>query len=94
MTASNPARSAVRRSLGTPGGAIINQPQIAILSVDGIKKRPVVVEGPGGDDIVIRPMGILGQSFDHRAMGGAYSGAYLRRLTEFLQTRDWSAELD
>jgi 2-oxoglutarate dehydrogenase E2 component (dihydrolipoamide succinyltransferase) len=75
-------------------GAIINQPQIAILSVDGIKKRPVVVEGPGGDDIVIRPMGILGQSFDHRAMGGAYSGAYLRRLTEILQTRDWSAELD
>ena len=75
-------------------GAIINQPQIAILSVDGIKKRPIVVEGDDGDDIVIRPIGILGQSFDHRAMGGAYSGAYLRRLTEILQTRDWSAELD
>jgi 2-oxoglutarate dehydrogenase E2 component (dihydrolipoamide succinyltransferase) len=73
--------------------AIINQPQIAILSIDGIKKRPVVIEGPTGDAIGIRPIGILAQSFDHRAIDGAYSGAFLARLQELLQTKDWAAEL-
>lgn len=72
---------------------IINQPQVAILSVDGIKKRPVVIEGPDGDAIGIRPIGILAQSFDHRAIDGAYSGAYLARVRELLETKDWAAEL-
>ena len=71
---------------------IINQPQIAILSVDAIKKQPVVVEGPDGDAIGIRPMGILSQSFDHRAIDGAYSAAFLDRLRSLLEQRDWSAE--
>ncbi len=71
---------------------IINQPQIAILSVDAIKKRAVAIEGPEGDAIGIRPIGILSQSFDHRAIDGAYSAAFLARLRTLLEQRDWSAE--
>ena len=71
---------------------IISQPQVAILSSDGVRKKPVVQEGAGGDTIVIRPIGVLAQSFDHRAFDGAYSAAFLRRVKEILETRDWSAE--
>jgi len=73
---------------------IINQPQAAILSVDGVHKKPVVIEGPDGDAIVVRPIGILAQSFDHRAFDGAYSAAFLRRLKQELEERDWLAELN
>ena len=72
--------------------AIINQPQVAILSMDGIRKRPVVVEGPAGDALAIRQVGILAQSFDHRAVDGAYSAAFLARLRELLETTDWSQD--
>ena len=72
---------------------IINQPQVAILSTDGVRKKPVVVEGTGGDSIAIRPVGVLAQSFDHRAFDGAYSAAFLKRVKEILETRDWSAAL-
>lgn len=72
-------------------GAIINQPQVAILSVDAIRKRPVVVESPGGDSIAIRPVGILAQSFDHRAIDGAYSASFLKRVREIIEDRDWPA---
>jgi 2-oxoglutarate dehydrogenase E2 component (dihydrolipoamide succinyltransferase) len=72
---------------------VINQPQVAILSTDGVKKRPVVIEGPDGDAIVIRPVGIIAQSFDHRAIDGAYSAAFLRRVKEIVETRDWIAEI-
>lgn len=71
---------------------VINQPQVAILSVDGIKKRPVVVSGPDGDAIAIRPVGILAQSFDHRAIDGAYSAAFLHRLQVILEQTDWEKE--
>ncbi len=74
-------------------GAIINQPQVAILSVDAITKRPVVVESPSGDAIAIRPVGILAQSFDHRAIDGAYSAAFLQRLKGLLEEKDWSDEV-
>jgi pyruvate dehydrogenase E2 component (dihydrolipoamide acetyltransferase) len=73
--------------------AIINQPQVAILSTDGVRKKPVVVEGPGGDVIAIRPVGVLAHSFDHRAIDGAYSAAFLRKVKQILETRDWLAEL-
>ena len=73
--------------------SIISQPQVAILSTDGVKKKPVVVEGPGGDVIAIRPVGVLAHSFDHRAFDGAYSAAFLRKVREILETRDWIAEL-
>ena len=72
---------------------IINQPQVAVLSTDGVRKRPVVIEGPDGDSIAIRPVGILAQSFDHRAIDGAYSAAFLRRLREIIEARDWDAEI-
>ena len=71
---------------------IINVPQVAILSTDAIRKRPVVVETEVGDVIVPRPVGILAQSFDHRAFDGAYSAAFLSRLKEILERRDWLAE--
>lgn len=72
---------------------IINQPQVAILSTDGVRKRPVVVERPEGDFIAIRPVGILAQSFDHRAFDGAYSAAFLRALKDSIEQRNWTAEL-
>ncbi len=73
---------------------IINQPQVAVLSVDAIARRPVVATGAdGAEEIAIRPVGILAQSFDHRAFGGAYSGAYLNRLKQIIETTDWAAEL-
>lgn len=72
---------------------LINGPQVAILSTDGIRKRPVVMETAVGDVIVARPMGILAQSFDHRAFDGAYSGAFLQKLKQIIETRDWAAEL-
>ena len=72
---------------------IINQPQVAILSSDGVRKKPVVIEGEGGDSIAIRPIGVLAQSFDHRAFDGAYSAAFLNRLREILEQTDWSTQL-
>jgi len=72
---------------------IISQPQVAIMSTDGIKKRPVVIESEQGDSIGIRPIGILAQSFDHRAFDGAYSASFLNRVRELLEQHDWSNEL-
>jgi pyruvate dehydrogenase E2 component (dihydrolipoyllysine-residue acetyltransferase) len=73
---------------------IINQPQVAILSTDGVHKRPVVVEGPDGEDaIAIRPIGVLALAWDHRAFDGAYAAAFLRRMREILESHDWEAEL-
>ena len=68
---------------------IINQPQVAILSTDSITKRPMVIEQDGEDLIVIRPVGILAQSFDHRAIDGSYSGAFMRRVKEILEGKNW-----
>jgi len=72
---------------------IILQPQVAILSTDGVKKRPVVIERPDGDTIAIRPVGVLAQCFDHRAFDGAYSAAFLRRVKDILEQGDFAAEL-
>jgi len=71
---------------------IINQPQVGILSMDAVKKRPHVVESNAGDAIEIRPVGILAHSFDHRAVDGAYSAAYLQRLQSIIQETDWDSE--
>ena len=73
--------------------AVINQPQTAIMSTDGIRKRPVVIESAAGDSITIRPVGILAQSFDHRAFDGAYSAAFLNRVRNILEQHDWSSEV-
>ena len=73
---------------------IINQPQVAILSTDGVHKKPVVIESEAGDSIAIRPVGILAQTFDHRAVDGAYSAAFLREVKTVLETRDWTQALN
>lgn len=73
---------------------VINQPQTAILSTDGVKKRPVAIELPDGSDgIAVHPVGNLVLSFDHRAFDGAYAAAFVARIKEIIETRDWSAEL-
>lgn len=72
---------------------IVNPPQVAILSTDGVGKRPVVVESELGDSIAIRPVGVLAQSFDHRAVDGAYSAAFLRELKRLVETRAWVEDL-
>ena len=68
---------------------IINAPQVAILSTDAIRKRPVVIEAPEGDSIAIRPVGMLAQSFDHRAVDGAYAAAFLQELKSVIEGSDW-----
>ena len=73
---------------------IINQPQVGILATDGIKRRPVVVELPDGtESIGIHSTGLLGMSWDHRAVDGAYVSSYLARVGELIASRDWEAEL-
>jgi 2-oxoglutarate dehydrogenase E2 component (dihydrolipoamide succinyltransferase) len=73
---------------------VINQPQVAILSTDGVRKRPVVVELPDGTDgIAIHPVGNLVMSWDHRAFDGAYAAAFLKAIKDIIESRDWSAEL-
>ncbi len=75
--------------------AIINQPQVAILSTDGVAKRPVVIEVPGaGDVIAIHHTGMLALTWDHRAFDGAYAAAFLAAVKHGIETHDWAAELD
>jgi len=71
---------------------VINQPQVAILSTDGVRKKPVVLETSEGDAIAIRPVGILAQSFDHRAVDGAYSAAFLDRVRKLIENGHWLVE--
>ncbi len=62
---------------------IINQPQVAILSTDGVKRRPTVVVQPDGTEaIAIHSLGLLCLAWDHRAVDGAYAAAFVARVTE------------
>jgi 2-oxoglutarate dehydrogenase E2 component (dihydrolipoamide succinyltransferase) len=73
---------------------IISQPQVAILSTDGVHKRPTVIAGPDGEDVIaVRHVGILALTWDHRAFDGAYAAAFLQALQQNLEHRDWVAEL-
>ncbi|MEJ5315827.1 MAG: dihydrolipoamide acetyltransferase family protein [Tenuifilum sp.] len=67
---------------GTP---IINQPQVAILAIGAVKKRPVVIETPSGDMIAIRHICILSLSYDHRVIDGALAGQFLKSLRDRLE---------
>jgi 2-oxoglutarate dehydrogenase E2 component (dihydrolipoamide succinyltransferase) len=70
---------------------IINQPQVAILSTEAIRKRPVVLEIPGADDeTAIHPVGNLSLSFDHRAFDGAYAARFIRRIRQILEADAWT----
>ena len=74
--------------------AIINQPQVAIISTDAIVRKPVVATLPdGGEAIVIHPVGNLAMSWDHRAFDGVYAAHFLVKVKTILETRDWDAEL-
>jgi pyruvate dehydrogenase E2 component (dihydrolipoamide acetyltransferase) len=68
---------------------IINQPNVAILCTDGVKRRPVAV----GDAIAIHPVGIIGMVYDHRAFDGSTASKFLLHLRDSLEKRDWAAEL-
>jgi pyruvate dehydrogenase E2 component (dihydrolipoamide acetyltransferase) len=68
---------------------VINQPNVAILSTDGIARRPVAV----GDAIAIHHMSILGFSYDHRAFDGSTASMFLRYIRDAIQDRGWSDEL-
>jgi 2-oxoglutarate dehydrogenase E2 component (dihydrolipoamide succinyltransferase) len=72
---------------------IINQPQVAIMATDGIRKEPVVVESPDGDSIAIHHVGMLALAWDHRAFDGAYAASFLNEVRVILESRDWEAEL-
>jgi len=71
--------------LGTP---IINQPEVAILGVGYIEKKPAVLETPEGDVIAIRHKMYLSLSYDHRIVDGAVGGAFLRRIADYLESWD------
>jgi 2-oxoglutarate dehydrogenase E2 component (dihydrolipoamide succinyltransferase) len=71
--------------MGTP---IINQPQVAILAVGVIKKKPAVLETPQGDVIAIRHMMFCSLSYDHRVVDGSLGGSFLRRVADYLEKFD------
>ncbi len=68
--------------MGTP---IINQPQVAIMAVGAIRKRPAVIETEQGDVIAIRHMMFLSMSYDHRVVDGFLGGSFLRRVGDYLE---------
>ncbi len=70
---------------GTP---IINQPQVAIMALGAIRKKPVVLETPQGDVIAIRHMMILSHAYDHRVVDGALGGMFVRRVADYLENFD------
>lgn len=71
--------------MGTP---IINQPQVAILAVGAIRKKPAVIETPQGDTIGIRHMMFLSHAYDHRVVDGALGGSFVRRVADYLEQFD------
>jgi pyruvate dehydrogenase E2 component (dihydrolipoyllysine-residue acetyltransferase) len=68
---------------------IINQPNVAILCTDGVKRRPVAV----GDAIAIHPTGVIGLVYDHRAFDGSTASLFLMHIRDSLEQRDWEAEV-
>lgn len=76
--------------MGTP---IINQPQVAILAVGAIKKKPAVLETEFGDVIAIRHMMFLSLSYDHRVVDGALGGSFVRRVADYLENWDVNREI-
>jgi 2-oxoglutarate dehydrogenase E2 component (dihydrolipoamide succinyltransferase) len=71
--------------MGTP---IIVQPQVAIMAVGAIQKKPAVVESPYGDAIAIRHKMFLSHSYDHRVVDGSLGGSFVRRVADYLEKFD------
>lgn len=76
--------------MGTP---IINQPQVAIMAVGAIRKKPAVIETPFGDTLGIRHMMFLSHSYDHRVVDGALGGSFVRRVADYLEAFDINREI-
>ncbi len=76
--------------MGTP---IINQPQVAILAVGTIKKKPAVIETPQGDVIGIRQFMFLSLSYDHRVVDGSLGGSFVRRVADYLENWDTNRQV-
>lgn len=76
--------------MGTP---VINQPQVAILAIGAIRKKPAVLETEQGDVIAIRHMMYLSHSYDHRVVDGALGGQFVRRVADYLEQWDSNLEI-
>jgi 2-oxoglutarate dehydrogenase E2 component (dihydrolipoamide succinyltransferase) len=76
--------------MGTP---IINQPQVAIMAVGAIRKKPAVVETEYGDLIAVRQMMFLSMSYDHRVVDGSLGGSFIRRVGDYLEQFDGKQEV-
>lgn len=76
--------------MGTP---IIMQPQVAILAIGAIQKKPAVVETPTGDVIAIRHKMFLSHSYDHRVVDGSLGGMFVRKVADYLEAFDLDTEL-
>ena len=77
--------------MGTP---IINQPQVGILALGAIRKKPAVIETPEGDVIAIRHMMFLSHSYDHRVVDGMLGGSFVRRVADYLESFDPERPID
>ena len=79
---------------GLFGMGIINQPNVAILSTESVKKKAVVVESEGNEDsIEIRHSGILSLTWDHRVFDGSTALLFLNAIKDKLENHDWSGEI-
>jgi 2-oxoglutarate dehydrogenase E2 component (dihydrolipoamide succinyltransferase) len=76
--------------MGTP---IINQPQVAILATGTITKKPAVLETEHGDVIAIRHMMFLSLSYDHRVVDGSLGGAFLKKISDYMEKFDIHREV-
>ena len=76
--------------MGTP---IINQPQVAIMAVGAIRKKPAVIETPFGDTIGVRHMMFLSLSYDHRVVDGSLGGSFVQRVAKILEDFDLNREI-
>jgi 2-oxoglutarate dehydrogenase E2 component (dihydrolipoamide succinyltransferase) len=76
--------------MGTP---IIPQPQVAIMAVGAVRKKPAVIETPFGDTIGIRHMMFLSHSYDHRVVDGSLGGQFVRRVADYLEQFDVNREI-
>jgi 2-oxoglutarate dehydrogenase E2 component (dihydrolipoamide succinyltransferase) len=84
FTVTNPGREG-----NLYGFAVINQPQVGILRMGEVKKRPIVVESGGEDTIAIHPMMYLALSYDHRIIDGVTGNGFLYRVARYLEAAEF-----
>ncbi len=72
---------------------IINQPEVGILATDSIRRKPVVVNSGTEEFIGIHSVGLIGVTFDHRAVDGAYAAKFVATISEIISSHDWDSEI-